>query len=66
MKVIYKYRKNNKYFSIISYKRSWKEHGIKPRINFFTNKGFFKSCLDITLIIGYIIINYTLYDRKAK
>lgn len=58
--------KENKYFSIKNHKKAWKENGNKPRIDFHTN-GAKKhnpkdTCLDVTLIIGYVIINYTNFN----
>lgn len=58
----------NKNFSIINYKKVWKEVGNKPRIHFSTNGARKRSgdkCLDISLTIGYIIINYTNFDLQG-
>ena len=47
-----------------NYKKAWKETGLKPRLSYSTNgarKGI-DSCLDITLIIGYIVICYSNYN----
>jgi len=56
----------NRQFSINNYKKSWNENGNKPRIKFFTNgakkKNKKDTCLDVTLIIGYTIINYTNFS----
>lgn len=64
MKTIFQrwFSKETKQFSIINYKKAWKENGNKPRICFFTNGARKKngdSCRDVTLIIGYTIFNYT-------
>lgn len=61
--------KNTKCFSIISYKKVWKENGIKPRIYFYHNgakrsKG--DSCLDVNFIVGYTVFNYTNFDLQKK
>ena len=61
--------KGTKYFSIINYKKSWKECGNKPRINFFHNGGKKKNgdtCFDVSLIVGYTIFNYTNFDLQGK
>lgn len=57
------WKKDSKQFSIINYKKSWRENGNKPRICFWTNgaKKGRDRCLDVTLIIGYTIFNYTNY-----
>jgi hypothetical protein len=69
MKVIFDkwWDKNSKSFSIINYKKSWKENGNKPRIAFHTNgakrsKG--DKCLDVNLILGYTIFSYTNWDLQ--
>lgn len=58
-----------KYFSIISFKESWKENGIKPKLKFYHNgakrsKG--DRCFDANLIIGYTIFNYTNWDIQKR
>lgn len=59
-----------KCLSIRNYKKSWIENGNKPRICFFTNgskKGNAKdTCLDVHLIIGYTVINYTNFSFNKK
>lgn len=53
--------RNTKVFSIINYKKAWKENGNKPRLSFFENGGRKSkgdTCLDVHLIIGYTIFNY--------
>lgn len=68
MKVIFEkwWDNGNKCFGIRNLKKSWKEIGNKPRMSFFTNgakKGNPKdTCLDIHLILGYTIINYTNFN----
>ena len=58
--------KGNKYFTINNYRNEWKENGNKPMLKFFTNgskkKNKKDTCLDVTLIIGYTIINYTNFS----
>ena len=58
--------KGTKCFRIINYKEAWQENGNKPRIDFWTN-GAKKSnpkdvCLDVHLVIGYTIFNYTNFN----
>lgn len=56
----------SKYFGILNYKKSWKENGNKPRICFHTNGAKKRNpkdtCLDVHLIIGYTIFNYTDFN----
>lgn len=72
MKVIFQkwFDNETKQFSIINYKKSWKENGNKPRLDFYTNgakRGNIKdSCLDIHLVIGYTIFNYTNFNYNHK
>ena len=68
MKTIFEkwWDRDRKCFSIRNYRKSWKENGNKPRIDFWAN-GAQKSnpkdtCLDVHLIIGYTIINYTNFN----
>ena len=51
----------NKNIGIRHYKKSWKEYGNKPMLLFRTNgaKKGKDNCLDVILIIGYTIFNYT-------
>lgn len=61
--------KDTKSFSIINYKKSWKENGNKPRISFHHNgakrsKG--DKCFDATFTVGYTIFNYTNWDLQKK
>jgi hypothetical protein len=70
MKTIFQkwWENDNKQFSIINYKRPWREVGNKPRLDFFTN-GAIKgadSCLDVHLIIGYTFFNYTNFNFSGK
>ena len=54
--------KDTKNFQIVNYKKAWKENGNKPRIEYHTNGAKKKNndkCLDVRLILGYTIINYT-------
>jgi len=60
---------DTKQFSISYHRKSWKKVGNKPRINFFTNgalKDKKATCLDINLIIGYTIFNYTNFNFRGK
>ena len=56
----------SKYFGILNYKKSWKENGNKPRIDFYTNGAKKRNpkdtCLDVHLIVGYTIFNYTDFN----
>ena len=57
--------KDTKNFSIINYKKAWKENGNKPKIEFRTNGAKKKNndkCLDVFLTLGYIVINYTNFS----
>lgn len=61
--------KDTKVFSIINYKKAWKENGNKPRITIFENGGRRKNgdvCFDLHLIIGYTIFNYCNYALPRK
>lgn len=63
------WRHNTKSLSIINYKKAWKENGNKPRLAFWTNGAKKKAgdrCLDVTLIIGYTIFNYTNWDLQNE
>lgn len=71
MKKIFEKRwdKDTKYFSIISYKKSWKGNGIKPRISFHHNRAKRSKgdkCFDVNLIVGYTIFNYTNWDLQNR
>jgi len=62
------FSQGNKNFSIINYKNVWKEVGNKPRLEFRTNgakKRNGDKCLDVTLTIGYTVINYTNFDLQG-
>jgi hypothetical protein len=61
--------KNTKSFSIINYKKAWKESGNKPRVDFHTNgakRSKVDRCFDATLVIGYTIFNYTNWDIQKE
>ena len=61
--------KGNKVFQITNYKKSWKEVGNKPRFLLHENGGRKKNgdnCFDISLIIGYIIFNYTNFNLQRR
>lgn len=69
MKVIFEkwWKKNTKCFSIINYKKAWKENGNKPRLCFHSNGGKNKNgdrCYDCSFIIGYTIICYTNFNLQ--
>lgn len=71
MKIIFQkwWNKGTRQFSIINYKKSWRENGNKPRVYFFTNEAKRKngdSCLDVHLIIGYTIFNYTNFALQGR
>ena len=63
------WNKNTKVFMITNYRRVWKEVGNKPRLTFHTNGARRKNgdnCLDVHLIIGYTIFNYTNFALQKK
>lgn len=63
------WNKGNKVFSIINYKKDWKENGTKPLLSYRNNGGKEKygdNCFDSTLIIGYTVISYTNYGLNGK
>ena len=63
--IIQKWWKQYKHqFSIINYRKSWRQNGNKPRIDFWTNgaKKGVDRCLDVTLILGYTVFNYSNFD----
>ena len=68
MKKLYQkwWKNGNKQFSIINYKESWTENANKPRLSFRTNSAKktnkLDTCLDVHLIIGYTIFNYTNFS----
>lgn len=71
MKIIFQkwWAKDTKCFSIINYRKPWKEVGNRPRINFHTNgakKRYGDTCLDVQLILGYIIITYTNFNLQER
>jgi hypothetical protein len=58
----------NKVFQITNYKNAWKEVGNKPRLLLHENGGRRRngdSCFDISLIVGYTIINYTNFNLQG-
>ena len=58
-------KRKDKNFSIINYKIPWKMYNNKPQLSFDTNGDSEKhrgKCLDVTLTIGYIVINYTNFN----
>ena len=62
-------KKGTKVFGIYWYRKSWKENGTKPMFKFFTNGAKKKNgdnCLDVELIVGYLIINYVNYNLQKK
>ena len=68
MKTIFEkwWDKETKCFSIRNYRESWKENGNSPRIKFWTNgakrNNIRDTCLDVHLIVGYTIINYSDFN----
>ena len=61
--------RDTKVFMITNYKRVWRENGNKPRLCFFTNGAKRRNgdkCLDVTLIIGYTIFNYTNFALQER
>jgi hypothetical protein len=58
---------HSKSFSIDNHRKAWIENGNKPRIVFHENGGRRKQgdkCFDVTLILGYILINYTNWQLQ--
>lgn len=59
-----------KYFSMTNYRKPWKKEGNKPTIKLQHNgarRGVAEdSCLDVTLILGYLVINYTNFNYNHK
>ena len=71
MKIIFEkwWSNNTKCFSIISHRKSWKKNGIKPILDIYDNGGRKKhgdNCHDISIVIGYTIIEYTHSDHQNK
>lgn len=59
---------HTKCFGIRNYRNKWKKIGIKPRPLFRTNNAKKKNgntCLDVHLIIGYTIFNYTNFNLQG-
>lgn len=66
---IKRWNNGNKVFQIINYKKSWKEEGNPPLIKFTTNGAKKKNndkCLDVNLIIGYLVFNYTNFNLQRN
>lgn len=60
---------DTKYCSIINYKLAWKAVGNKPRLHIHHNGGKRKNgdkCFDVSLIVGYVIFNYTNFDLQKE
>ena len=59
---------DNKVFQITNYKKAWKELGNKPFFIYCHNNGGRRrngdKCFDISLHIGYTIINYCNFDLQ--
>lgn len=69
MKKIFEFwwRNGTKVFQIINYRKAWKECGNKPRVFLHENGGRRKkgdTCFDISLILGYTVLNYTNFDLQ--
>ena len=63
------WKNSTKVFQITNYRKAWKEYGNKPRLFIHSNGAKRKNgdkCFDISLIIGYTILNYTNFDFVAK
>ena len=59
--------KGNKCFSIYNYKQEWKSIGKKPKLKLMSNGAKRKrgdKCLDVILILGYIVVNYTDFNLQ--
>ena len=59
--------KGNKCFSIYNYKQEWKSIGKKPKLELMSNGAKRKrgdKCLDVILILGYIVVNYTDFNLQ--
>ena len=66
MKIWFQKWWGNRCFQILSYRKAWMENGIGMVWGFRTN-GAKKSrptdtCLDVTLNLGYLVINYTNFN----
>jgi hypothetical protein len=72
MKIIFRkwWDKETKQFSIINYKKAWKEVGNPPLLRFRTNGANKKnpkdSCLDVHFEIGYTVFNYTNFNMQRR
>lgn len=71
LKIIYEkwWKRNHKVISIVNYSEAWKESGNKPCVAIRTNgarkrKG--DRCLDVSITIGYIVINYVNFSLQGK
>ena len=56
-----------KCFSVRNHRKAWKEVGNEPRLTVFHNGAKKKNgdtCLDVHLIVGYTIFNYTDFDLQ--
>ena len=59
---------DNKNFRIANYRESWKDQG-GPLFCIHTNGAKRKNgdtCFDFTIIIGYILINYTNFNLQRR
>lgn len=57
----------NKQFSIINFKKPWKEVGNPPLLRIRTNGGRKRKgdrCLDVFFEIGYTVFNYTNFNLQ--
>ncbi len=71
MKTLFEYWWNNgdKVLAIYNFSTSWKLNGIKPKIKFRTNgakKRNGDKCLDASVTIGYVVINYVNFNLQGK
>ena len=60
---------DTKCIQLISFKRAWKENGIKPRLSIHTNGAKKKrgdTCFSFTIIIGYLMFNYMNWNLQCR
>lgn len=62
-------RNRDRVFAVYNYTDAWKESGNKPCVAIRTNgarkrKG--DRCLDVSITIGYIVINYVNFNLQGK
>lgn len=55
----------NKNISLLNYRKTWKENGIKPIFRIRTNGARKKNgdkCFDFFIYFGYLVFNYTHFN----